>query len=69
MQNYVSVRLEVCFIANVTEITVVVPLLNDKLHEPPEAFLGQLSVPRDQSGIRPGQDTVRITINDDDSKY
>jgi len=47
---------------------VVVPILNDDLHEPTESFLARLSLPAGQTGVLLDQDTTTVTIEDDDGK-
>jgi len=47
---------------------VVIPILNDDLHEPTESFLARLSLPEGQTGVLLDQDTTTVTIEDDDGK-
>ena len=66
--DYGSIAAEICFPPGTSEQTVVVPILNDDIHEPTESFLARLSLPAGQTGVLLNQDTTTVTIEDDDGK-
>ena len=66
--DYSSITTEICFSPGTSEQTVVVPILNDDLHEPTESFLARLSLPAGQAGVLLDPDTATVTIEDDDGK-
>ena len=67
--DYTSVMTEICFPPGTSEKTVVVPVLNDNLHEPTiESFLVSLSLPTGQTRVQLNQDTATVRIEDDDGK-
>ena len=66
--DYSSVTTEICFPPGTSEQTVVVPILNDDIHEPTESFLVRLSLPAGQTGVLLDQDPAPVTIEDDDGK-
>ena len=60
---------EICFLPGTSVKTIVVPVLNDNLHEPtPESFLVRLSLPAGQTRVQLSQDTATVRIEDDDGK-
>ena len=60
---------EVCFLPGTSENTVVVPVLNDNLHEPTtESFHVRLSLPAGQMRVQLSQDNATVRIEDDDGK-
>ena len=67
--DYTSVMTEICFPPGTSENTVVVPILNDDLHEATiESFLVRLSLPTGQTRVQLSQDTATVRIEDDDGK-
>ena len=58
---------EICFPPGTSEKTVIVPVLNDDLHEPTtESFLVRLSLPTGQTTVQLNQSTATVRIEDDD---
>ena len=47
---------------------MVIPILNDELHESTESFLARLSLPAGQTGVLLDPDATAVTIEDDDGK-
>ena len=47
---------------------MVIPILNDELHESTESFLARLSLPAGQTGVLLDPDATTVTIEDDDGK-
>ena len=67
--DYTSVMTEICFPPGTSEKTVLVPVLNDNLHEPTtEAFLVRLSLPTGQTRVQLNQESATVRIEDDDGK-
>lgn len=48
---------------------MMIPVVNDNIHEPLESFSVALSLSCNQSGVLLGQRLATVVINDDDSKY
>ena len=55
--------------AEMQELEVMIPVVNDNIHEPLESFSVALSLSCNQSGVLLGQRLATVVINDDDSKY
>lgn len=67
--DYTSVMTEICFPPGTSVKTVVVPVLNDNLHEPTtESFLVRLSLPTGQTRVQLNQESATVRIEDDDGK-
>ena len=60
---------EICFPPGTSEKAVIVPVLNDDLHEPnTESFLVRLSLPTGQTRVQLNQNTTTVSIEDEDGK-
>ena len=67
--DYTSVMTEICFPPGTSVKTVLVPVLNDNLHEPTtESFLVRLSLPTGQTRVQLNQESATVRIEDDDGK-
>ena len=55
--------------AEMRDLEVMIPLVDDSIREPLESFSVTISLPCNQSGVLLGQSLASIVINDDDSKY
>ena len=67
--DYTSVMTEICFPSGTSEKAVIVPVLNDDLHEPnTESFLVRLSLPTGQTRVQLNQNTAIVRIEDEDGK-
>ena len=55
--------------AEMRELEVMIPLVDDSIREPLESFSLAISLSCNQSGVLLGQSLATVVINDDDSKY
>ena len=68
--DYSAIDIELCFTMNVSEQTILIPVINDDLHEPDESFSAQLNLTGDLStGVQLGQASAIVAISDSNSKF
>ena len=55
--------------AEMRDLAVMIPVVNDRIREPLESFSVAISLSCNQSGVLLGQSLATVVINDEDSKY
>ena len=66
--DFVATQTQIAILPGESEKSVVVQLVNDITVESTESFIGMLTLLTNQPRVRLGEDSVSITVIDDDSK-